>query len=80
LRSFNELETLPLEGGPYAIIIKADLLHLIENTFDQKRIYANPSSYPNRNSNPNTIPNPNSNPKAQLSFRTDKMTSFFNQV
>jgi len=24
-----------------------DLLHLIENTFDQKRIYANPSSYPN---------------------------------
>jgi len=24
-----------------------DLLHLIENTFDRKRIYANPSSYPN---------------------------------
>jgi len=33
-----------------------DLLHLIENTFDRKRIYANPSSYPN--SNPNTNPNP----------------------
>jgi len=28
-----------------------DLLHLIENTFDRKRIYANPSSYPNPNSN-----------------------------
>jgi len=23
-----------------------DLLHLIENTFDRKRIYANPSSLP----------------------------------
>jgi len=34
-----------------------DLLHLIENMFDQKRIYANPSSYPN--------------PKTQLCFRTD---------
>jgi len=45
------------------------LLHLIENTFDQKRIYANPSSYPNSNSNLNPNPNPNShlnpNPKAQ---------------
>jgi len=37
-----------------------DLLHLLENTFDRKRIYANPSSYPNLNSNskPNTNPNP----------------------
>jgi len=43
-----------------------DLLHLIENKFDRKRIYANPSSYPN--------------PKAQLRFRTDEMTSFFDQV
>jgi len=46
-----------------------DLLHLFENTFDRKRIYANPSSYPNPNSNskPNTNPNPYSNspPKAQ---------------
>jgi len=25
---------------------KRDLLHLIENTFDRKRIYANPSFYP----------------------------------
>jgi len=45
-----------------------DLLHLIENTFDRKRMYANPSSYPN------------TNPKAQLCFRTDEMTSFFDQV
>jgi len=28
-----------------------DLLQFIENTFDRKRIYANPSSYPNPNSN-----------------------------
>jgi len=35
-------------------------------TLDRKRIYANPSSYSNRNLNP----------KAQLCFRTDKMTSF----
>jgi len=37
---------------------------LIENTFDRKRIYANPSSYPNlnSNSNPNTNHSPNSNP------------------
>jgi len=56
---------------------------LIENSFDRKRIYANSISYPN--SNPNTNPNPNSNlksnsnpnPKAQLCFRTDEMTSFF---
>jgi len=46
-----------------------DLLHLIENTFDRKRIYANPNSYHN--------PNQNRNPKAQLCFRTDEMTSFF---
>jgi len=57
---------------------QTDLLHLIENTFDQKRIYANPSSYLNPNSNPNT--NPNSNSKAQLCFRSDEMTSLFNQV
>jgi len=38
--------------------------------------YANPSS------NPNSIPNRNSNPnpKAQKCFRTDEMTSFFDQV
>jgi len=58
---------------------------LIENTFDRKRIYTNPSSYPNPNSNfnPNTNPkpnsNPNPNPKAQLCFRTDEMTSFFDK-
>jgi len=56
-----------------------DLLHLIKNTFyDSKRIYANPSSYPNPN--PNSNPNPNPNLKAQLCFRTDEMTSFFDQV
>jgi len=46
------------------------LLHLIENTFDGKRIYANPSSYPN--SNPNTNPNSNPNgcrPKASLPLK-----------
>jgi len=43
---------------------------LIEKSFDRKRIYANLSIYPN--SNPN--------PKAQLSFRTDEVTSFFDQV
>jgi len=59
---------------------------LIENTLDRKRIYANPSFYLNPNSNPNTKPNPNRNPnfnpnpKAQLCFRTDEITSFFDQV
>jgi len=43
---------LEREGGA-----ETDPLHLIENTFDRKRIYVNPSSYPNPNSNPN--------PKAQ---------------
>jgi len=36
-------------------------------TLDRKRIYANISSYPNSNSSP----------KAQLCFRTNEMTSFF---
>jgi len=49
-----------------------DLLHLIENTFDRKCIYTNPSSYP--------IPNSNPNPKAQLCFRTYEMTLFFDQM
>jgi len=34
-------------------------------TLDRKRIYTNPSSYPNPNSNSNTNSNPNPNPKAQ---------------
>jgi len=44
-----------------------DPLHLLENTFDRKRINANLSSYPNPNSNPNTNLNSNHNlnPKAQ---------------
>jgi len=29
-----------------------DLLHLLENTFDRKRIYTKPSSYSNSNPNP----------------------------
>jgi len=41
-------------------------------TLDQKRIYANPSSYPNSNRN--------ANPKAQLCFQTNEMTSFFDQM
>jgi len=49
-----------------------DPLYLLENTFDRKRIYANTSSNPNYNSN--------FNPKAQSCFRTDEMTSFFEQV
>jgi len=51
------------------------LLHMLENTFDQKRIYANPSFNPS--SNPSS--NPKSNPEAQC-FRTDEMMSFFEQV
>jgi len=45
------------------VLVSWDVLHLIENAFDRKRIYANPSSYPNSNCNPNTNTNPN--PKAQ---------------
>jgi len=47
-----------------------DLLHLIKNTFDRNRIYANPSSYPNpkpnSNSNSNINPNSKSNPNPNL--------------
>jgi len=46
----------------------------------EKRIYANPSFYPNSNPNTNTNPNSNPNPKAQLGFQTDEMTSFFDQM
>jgi len=64
------------------VILRSTVLHLIESTFNRKRIYANPSSYPNPNSssNPNTSPNCNSksnpNPKAQLCFRTAKWRHF----
>jgi len=56
-----------LLGGLNEKHLWADLLHLIENTFDRKRIYTNPSFYPNPNSNSNSNPNPNPNPnpKAQ---------------
>jgi len=44
-----------------------DLLYLLKNTFDRKRISANPSPSPNSNTNPNT--NPNSNPGFFLAKR-----------
>jgi len=43
----------------YAIYFKqylTDLLHLLENTFDRKRISAQPSSDPNPKFNPNLNP------------------------
>jgi len=48
----------------------SDLLHLIENTSDRKRIYANPNSYPNPKSNTN--PNP-SNPNPGLEINSEKV-------
>jgi len=54
-----------------------DLLHLIENTFDRKRIYANPNSYPNPNSNLNTKPNSNSNPNPNPKPNTKAQYTFF---
>jgi len=42
---------------------------LLENTFDQKRIFANPSPSPNPNSNPI--------PKAQYCFWTDEKEVIF---
>jgi len=44
--------------------VKLLLIYEGSTALDRKRIYANPSSYPN------------SNPKAQLCIRTDEMTSF----
>jgi len=40
-----------------------NLLHLLENMFDRKRISATPSPNSDPNNNPNSNPNPN--PKAQ---------------
>jgi len=40
-----------------------DLIYLLENKFDQKRISANPNL--NSNLNPNLNPTPNSNSKKQ---------------
>jgi len=48
----EDSENLPMYSGI------TDLLHLLENTFDRKRMYVNPSSYPNPNSKPITNPNP----------------------
>jgi len=69
-----------ITNAAFTLSILRDLLHLIENTFDRKRIFANPSAYLNPNSNPNTNTNPNLNSKAQLCFRTNEMTLFFDQV
>jgi len=52
------------------ITYAADLLHLLEITFDRKRVSANLST------NPSPKPNPNLNPKAQQRLRTDEMTFF----
>jgi len=49
--------------------LPTDLLHLLKNTFDWKRIYANPSSYPNPNSNSKPNTNPNSNSYLTLSLK-----------
>jgi len=49
-------------------------------TFGGKRIFATPALTLTLNSNPNTNPNSDPNPKAPLCFRTDEMTSFFDQV
>jgi len=49
--------------------LNTDLLHFLENTYDRKRIFANPNpnSNPNLKPNPNLSPNskPSTNPKAQ---------------
>jgi len=59
LQSLKEKRSLPL-------LFQWDLLHLLENTFDRKRIYAiNPSSYPNSKPKTNPNPDPNPSPKAQ---------------
>jgi len=53
---------------------------MIENTFDRKRIYANPALTLTLTLSLTLYPNSNPNPKAQLCFRTDEMMSFFDQV
>jgi len=64
--------------GRFSIEARFQLIFFRIYALDRKRIYANPSSYPNLNSNPNINPNPK--PKAQLCFRIDEITSFFDQV
>jgi len=46
------------------------MLYRGSTTLDRKRIYANPSAYPNpnSNSNPNTNLNPNPNPNLTLTL------------
>jgi len=62
--AIRSIDIISYVGRYYELSVK-DLLHLLENTFDRKSVYANPSSYPNPNSKPNTNVNPNSNPTAQ---------------
>jgi len=40
------------------VVKEMNLLHLLENTFDRKRISANPSPNPNPNCNSNLNPKP----------------------
>jgi len=47
----------------YSIVLGTDPLHLLENTFDRKRISANLIPNPNSSLKPNLKSNPN--PKAQ---------------
>jgi len=55
-----------------------DLLYLLENTFDRKRISAKLCPNPNSNLNPNTKPNRNTNPypKHNNVFRLTKWRRF----
>jgi len=79
--AYPQYSTLQSKNLPQ-VANDSDLQHLLENTFDQKRISTNP--IPNFNPIPNLNPNPSFipilNPKAQQCFRTDEMTSFFEKV
>jgi len=54
--SVHNYKTRQVEKAVYFL---PDLLHLIESTFDRKRIYANLNFYPNPNANSNLNTNPN---------------------
>jgi len=58
----SRLQQLSVYFCEFFQMIFKDLLHLIENTFDLKRIYADHSSCPNPNINLNPNYNFNSNP------------------
>jgi len=60
-------------------MLRLDLVHLPEWTFDRKRISVNskPNLIPNSNPSPNPNFKFNPNPKEQKYFRENKTTSFF---